>query len=154
QFFAKEFQAGREPEWNPYQFAGAPCMVARFSPFAFQFRILSPIVLAWVQLLSAIIAGVGMYAFCRRVLQVSSWPALFVSWCYPLTGFFVLWQGYQTSKPVCWLPWVFLGLDELLRRRKLLAGPFLSILTCFVFTSGNPDVAGQVLLAGAAYGCW
>ena len=68
-FAASEIHAGRLPMWAPYHFAGAPFIWPKFSPFlALQCATASPVVLAWSQLLAAIVAGLGAYLFCRRVL--------------------------------------------------------------------------------------
>jgi hypothetical protein len=154
-FAAAEFQAGRLPMWNPYNFAGAPFIWPKFSPFlALQCATASPVVLAWSQLLAAIVAGLGAYRFCRRVLGVSFWSAAIAAWCYPLTGFFVLWQGYTTCLPVVWLPWILLAVDQTARGASALAPIGLSAATCLVLISGQLDVAGQVLLTSGLYGVW
>ncbi|MGD0261262.1 MAG: hypothetical protein ABSD29_15730 [Verrucomicrobiota bacterium] len=154
-FAAAELHAGRLPMWTPYNFAGAPFIWPKFSPFlALQCATASPVVLAWSQLLAAIVAGLGAYLFCRRVLVVSFWPAAIAAWCYPLTGFFVLWQGYPTCLPVVWLPWILLAVDQTARGASALAPVGLSAVTCLVLVSGQLDVAGQVLLASGLYGLW
>src|SRR6266481_1802995 len=71
-FAASEFRAGRLPMWAPYHFGGAPFIWPKFSPFlALQCLTESPLVLAWTQLLAAIITGVGAYLFFRSVLGLS-----------------------------------------------------------------------------------
>ena len=154
-FAAAELHAGRLPMWNPFNFAGAPFIWPKFSPFlALQCVTASPVVLAWSQLLAAIVAGLGAYLFCRRVLAVSFWPAAIASWCYPLTGFFVLWQGYPTCLPVVWLPWMLLAVDKTVRGASALAPIGLSVVTGLVLINGQLDVAAQVLLASGLYGLW
>ena len=154
-FAVAEFHAGRLPMWAPYNFAGAPFIRSKFSPFlALQCATVSPVVLAWSQLLAAILAGLGAYLFCRRVLAVSFWPAAIASWCYPLTGFFVLWQGYTTCLPVVWFPWILLAVDKTARGASALAPVGLSAATCLVLISGQLDIAAQVLLASGLYALW
>src|ERR1039458_1767690 len=115
-FAVSEIQAGRLPMWAPYQFAGVPFCWPKFSPFlALECATASPVVLAWSQLLAAIVAGLGAYLFCRRALAVSFWPAAIAGWCYPLTGFFVFWQGFPTGLPAHWLPWILLAVDRTVR---------------------------------------
>jgi hypothetical protein len=67
-FAARELHAGRLPLWTPYYFAGAPFLRPIFSPFALlECATESPVILAWVELATALVAGFGMYQFCRRV---------------------------------------------------------------------------------------
>ena len=176
-FAASEFQAGRLPMWAPYHFAGVPFIWPKFSPFlALECVTASPVVLAWVQLLAAMVVGLGAYLFCRRALAVSFWPAAIAGWCYPLTGFFVFWQGFPTGVSVHWLPWILLAVDRTVRggsprkdgpltpalspsegERGLassLAPLGLSVVTCLVLVSGHLDVAGQVLLVSGLYALW
>jgi hypothetical protein len=87
-------------------------------------------------------------------LGVSFWPAALCAWCYPLTAFFALWQGFPTGLAACWLPWIFLAVDETVRGDSFLAPVGLSLVTFFVLTSGHIDVAGQVLLGSGIYAVW
>ncbi|HVM48524.1 MAG TPA: hypothetical protein VMU04_10885 [Candidatus Acidoferrum sp.] len=115
-FEVSELHAGRLPMWAPYHFAGVPFIWPKFSPLlALGSVIASPKVLAWSQLLAAIVAGVGAYLFCRRALGVSFWPGAVAGWCYPMTGFLVLWQGWPTSLAVYWLPCILLAVDRTVR---------------------------------------
>ena len=112
-FAAAEMRAGRIPLWTPYGFAGAPFAdFAKYSPFNLVYTLLpSPFTLAWIQLLKSLVAGMGAYLFFRRALRVSFWPAAFGAWCYPLSGFFVLWQGYPSTFVTAWFPWLLVAVD-------------------------------------------
>ena len=124
-FAAEELHAGRLPIWFPYHYAGAPFMWARFSPFmGLESCTASPVVLAWAQLLTALVAGLGAYAFFRSSLALGFWRAAICSWSYPLTGFFVFWQGFATGMAVNWLPWMFLAVDKTVRRPSTVAKKF------------------------------
>lgn len=154
-FTAAELRAGRLPLWAPYQYAGVPLVWPKFSPFVLmQVAWESPVVLAWVQLVEAVVAGVGAYLFCRRALEVGFWPAVIVGWCYPLTGFFVFWQGLPTCNAVYWLGWILLAVDRAVLRPSIPTIAALSAVTCLVLISGHVDVAGQTLLASGLYGLW
>jgi hypothetical protein len=154
-FAVSEIQKGRFPLWAPYQYAGVPYVWPKFSPFLLlEYTTQSPIILAWAQLLAALVTGMGMYFFCRQMLHVSFWPATICAWCYPLTAFFILWQGYPTRLPVCWLPWIFLFADKTIRSANYRAVIGLSLATGLVLISGNIDVAGQVLLGCGLYAIW
>jgi hypothetical protein len=154
-FGAAEIRAGRFPTWSPWQYAGAPFAAPKFSPFLLLgFLIESPIILPWIQMLAAIVAGVGAYVFFRRVLQVSFWPAAICAWCYPLTGFFILWQGFQTGNSIYWLPWLFLAVNETARCRTRLAQLALAAVTALTVVSGHLDVACQALLSSGLFALW
>jgi len=154
-FLGSELRSGRFPLWNPYQYAGAPDIRPKFSPFVLLSAMTaSPKVIPWIELLKAIVSSLGAYFFCRRVLQVAFWPAAIVGWCYPLTGFFVLWQGFSAAASLAWLPWLLLEVDKTARGENPWAAPALSVVTWLVLVSGQLDIAGQVLLASGLYAVW
>jgi hypothetical protein len=154
-FAAAEYRARRVPLWTPYNYAGAPFIWPKFSPFlALQCLARLPVLVPWSQMLMALAAGVGAYVFCRRVLGVSFWPAAICGWCYPVSGFFVLWQGYGTCLPVVWLPWILVAVDKTARGQSGLAPVGLSVATGLVLISGQLDMAAEVLLASGFYALW
>jgi hypothetical protein len=154
-FAASEFRAGRLPMWAPDYYAGAPFIWPKFSPFlALQCCVESPVVLAWAQLLAAVVGALGAYFFFRRALGVSFWSAAVAAWCYPITAFFIFWQGFPTGQAVYWLPSLLLMVDNVVRGR-IPGAPFgLTVVTCLVLVSGHLDVAGQVLLVSGLYALW
>jgi hypothetical protein len=155
-FAAAEFRAGRLPLWTPYSFAGTPfAHFGKYSPFSVIYYCFpSPVTLAWIQLIKSLVAAGGAYLFFRRVLAVGFWPAVFGAWCYPLTGFFVLWQGYPITFVTAWFPWVLLATESVVRRPRGWGGPVLAVLTCLTILSGHVDVAGQVMLASGLFAIW
>ena len=155
QFAISEIHEGRFPLWAPYHYGGVPFIWPKYSLFLLlECCTRSPVILAWTQLFAALVAGMGMYFFSRRVLMVSFWPAAVCAWCYPLTAFFVLWQGFLTGLAVYWLPWIFLLVDKTIRGASPSATISLSFVTFLVLTSGHIDVAGQVLLGSGIYAVW
>jgi hypothetical protein len=103
--------------------------------------------------MSALVAGFGAFAFCRRVLKLSYWPSALAAWCYPITGWFVLFQGFPACIPVVWLPWSCYAIDRTIQGAK--AGAIgLAVVTGLVLVSGNLDVAGQVLLVSGLFALW
>jgi hypothetical protein len=149
-----ELRAGRLPLWNPYQYAGVPSLSA-FSPFALLGGLVrSPRVLPWIALLAALISGLGAYSFARRVLHVAPWPAIVAGWCYPVTGFFVLWQGLSLPYPVVWLPWLLCAVHHVVHRSSRWSIAFLSATTALVVISGHLDMAGQILVVSALFATW
>ena len=154
-FLRSEFRAGRIPLWDPNQYAGAPAVAPKLSPFNLLFvAIESPVVIAWAQLLVALLAGTGMYVFLRRAVGLRYWPSLFAAWCYPLTGYFALWQGYTVSLPVIWLPWLLLAIRSTSLRPLGFGGIGVAAATMLVITAGQFDVAALVLLTSGLYALW
>ena len=108
QFAISEFHEGRFPLWSPCNFAGVPVVGPKYSVFfLLECCVKSPVILAWTQCLAALVAGAGMYFFCRQMLRVGFWPAAVCAWCYPLTAFLVLWQCFGIGMTIIWLPWLF-----------------------------------------------
>jgi hypothetical protein len=154
-FTAAEIHAGRFPMWTTYQYAGSPLVWPKFSPFILLgCAFLSPFILPWVQLFAAIVSGLGFYLFARRALGVGYWAAAIPAWCYPMTGFFVFWQGFPTCAAAYWFPWLLLAVDRTVRQTTKMAMVGLSAVTGLVLISGHIDVAGQALLASGLYAAW
>jgi hypothetical protein len=152
QFAIAELRAGRLPFWSPFEFGGVGCYRWTLSPpWLLGYLIESPVVLAWIQLLTALLAGGGAYLFFRHVVRVVFWPAAIAAWCYPLTGAFVIWQGFWLPAVMCWLPWLLLAVEICLRRPAGWGGPALALLSGIVLLSGAVDIGGQVLLASGVY---
>jgi len=153
-FAAREISAGRFPRWTPHEFGGVPFTWPKYSPF-FLLTALSesPFFIAWVQVLGALVAGFGAFAFCLRVLKLSHWPSILAAWCYPLTGWFILWQGFAAAAPVLWLPWILYAIDRTIQGVRG-AGIGLAVVTALVLVSGNLDIAGQVLLVAGLFTLW
>jgi hypothetical protein len=154
-FAVSEIHQGRLPLWVPYQFGGAPSVWPKYSLFLLlECCAKSPVILAWGQLFAALVGGLGMYCFCRQTLKVIFWPSVVCSWLFPLTAFFSLWQGTLMVWSVYWLPWMFLLVDKTVRGLNPLAPPSLAVVTLLVLTSGQIDVAGQVLLGSGVFAVW
>jgi hypothetical protein len=154
-FAVSEVQAGRLPQWTPNSYGGTLAMASKYSPYyllMYLFR--SPAVLAWIHIPVALAAGLGMYVFCRRTLGVDFWPATIVAWCYPMTGFFVFWEGHGLAFVVSWLPWLLLAVDAAVRQKSRFATPWLALATWLTIVSANIDIAAQVLLTSGLYAVW
>lgn len=151
-FVARELAEGRMPFWLPYQYGGVPLVWPRFSPLILLSCLTeSPRILAWAQLAAALTAGLGAYLFLRRALGVSFWAAVFPAWCFPISGFLVLWQGFPTCGSVHFLPWLLLAVDASLRRPGRRATAGVAVATLLVLIGGHIDVAGQVLLLAGVF---
>jgi hypothetical protein len=150
-----ELRRGRIPLWTPYIFAGTPAFRVGLSPpWLLAYLIKSPVVLAWTQMFLALIAGLGMYYFCRRILGLGPWPSVIAAWCYPLTGEYVLWVGQYLPAVMCWLPWSLAAVDRAVRAPRGWGGPAVGIVTMLLLLGGAVDIAGQVLLISGLYSLW
>lgn len=156
EFCAAEFRAGRIPLWQPANYAGAPFAVwPKFSPFELPYVLFSsPFTLVWMQVLQALCAGSGLYVFLRRAVALPFWPAAVASWCFPLLGFFVVWQGYPVTAPVCWLPWLLWSVDGAIRHPFGWSSLGVAAVTGLLLLSGQSDVGGLVLLTSGLYALW
>src|ERR1043166_5875443 len=149
-----ELSAGRLPAWNPYQYAGVPS-ISFLSPFSiFGALIGSPLILPWLSLALALVAGTGMYAFGRRVLQVGNWPATIAAWCYPVTGFWIFWQSSSLPYPVVWLPWLLCAIHDAILGPKRWTIPAVALLTMLTLVSGHLDMAALVLIVCGVFAIW
>jgi hypothetical protein len=155
QFGAAELRAGRWPAWDPYQFAGARFAAPMYSPYLlFRFCIGSPIAIAWLQVILALVTGSGVYCFCRHALGTGWWPAAIAAWCWPLSGALVLWQGNILPLTVSFLPWILLAVHQSVRRPGGWSALGLALATLLVLVSGHLAIAAQVLLASGFYAVW
>jgi hypothetical protein len=155
-FIAAEYRAGRVPLWMPDEFCGCPLAVfPKYSLFdALYYLFPTPFSLPWVQLAKSLAAGFGAFLFFRRVLGARFRPAVAGAACYPITGFFMLWQGYYLSYTLALFPWLLLAVDRVVRRPAGPWGPALAVLTALGLTVGAIDIAGQVLLAVGLFALW
>ena len=154
-FTTEEMAAGRWAVWTPYQYAGTPMPYGTYSPmWLLRSCVQSPVVIAWVQLLIALSIGFGAYVFCRQVLDVGFWPAALAAWCFPMTGFFIFWEGYPLAWVAGWLPWLFWAVDKTVRRPGSWGALALTLVTYLTVADRQLDIAGQVLLASGIFAVW
>lgn len=155
-FVVSELREGRIPLWNPHGYTGAPfANFFKYSPFMWPYYLFgAPWTLAWIQLLVALVAGAGTYVFARRVLDLSVWSSGVAACLYPLTGFYMLWQGFSLPYVTAWFPWLLVATDRTVRSPLHWSGPVLALLTTASLVSGQVDVAGQALLASGIFAIW
>ena len=84
---------------------------------------------------------------------MSFWPATLVAWCYPLTGFFIFWQGFPTCASAYWLPWLLSAVQWTVRGNRI-APVGLALATGLALVSGHIDVAALVLLVSGLFALW
>lgn len=156
QFAAGEVRAGRLPVWDPYGYCGAPFAdFGKYSLFMLPHYLSpSPVVIAWVQVLKALVAGVGAYLFFRRVLGARFWPAAVGAWVYPLSAFLMLWRGDPISDVAAWYPAALVAVHHAVRRPFGRGVPALAAVTALAVFAGHADIAGQVLVGSGLFAVW
>jgi hypothetical protein len=107
-FSVEAARAGRIPLWNPLNYCGTPFLAANHPSFFYPLRVIDYLfpgtaAIAWGQLAKAVLAGIGIYLFARRVLRVSFWPAAVGAALWPNVHSLVLWAGFEVSQsePSC-----------------------------------------------------
>jgi hypothetical protein len=158
-FAVERVRAGEVPLWNPYILCGAPFVAANhtavFSPFRWlDYLWPGPWVLAWDQVLRALVAGSGAYLFFRRELAASFVAAAVGCWCYPLSGTLVMTVNWGHGATVTWLPWVLLASGSIVRSPGALTIAGVALTTAATQVSGHAATGGQVLLTGGVYFLW
>ena len=157
-FSAREVRAGRLPTWNPYAYCGSPFLAnmqsAVFSPFnALYYVWPSPRALAWMQVLKALVAGIGTYGLMLTI-GMRRWPALVGGWCFPLAGFLTVWLNFPLSAAAVWLPAGMWSVAALLQRPRGWGGPALAALVGLMLVSGHLETSAHVLLGMGMFGLW
>lgn len=156
QFATAEVRAGRLPLWNPHCYCGAPFLAANNTAVLSPFRVLDylapgPTTIAWGVMLRALVGGLGVFWFLRVALRLGFWPSSIGAWCFPLSGFQVLWTGFPPSHAALWLPWVLLAVDRVIRRPFGFGAPLLGVVTGLLMVSGHAATGAQVLVASGFY---
>ena len=160
QFHRSEVLAGRLPLWNPYSLGGTPFLAnsvsALFSPLRWLLMIL-PIHLyfEYAALIKLLLAGSGVYLFCRRLGLTSEYSAL-GSFCYLFAGynvFFLTFPNGFISALLGWGLWQVESFFQTGRRRHL---AFLAVILASAYLGGNMQCAAlhhlaYVLFAGVRF---
>lgn len=155
-YAVESIRSGRIPLWIPYNYCGTPFLAANHTSVFYPLRVLDylfpgPVVIAWVQLAKALLAGLGAYLFLRRALQLGFWSATFAAALWPCTGFLVLWAGFTISQVGAHLPWMLLCADECVKKPRSLWPVALALATGVLLVSGHASIAAHVLLATGLY---
>jgi len=164
QFLFTSLKHGIIPFWSPYSVLGLPFL---FSPSLAFFHPLTQLILVlefiinnnlsieitgkiiqYVIIFSFCIGAVGMYAFSRRVLNVSWLAALFAGVAFSLNPFLI---HDVHSVFVDWgvnsVPWIFLFLVLFLSKPSLKTYFAIVVLNVLVFATGYPYYYVYFILA-------
>ncbi len=155
----RQWQEGKVPLWNPYNFSGAPLLAnfqsAALYPFNTLFLIFSKET-AWTILvaLQPLLALFFAYLYLRSI-RVSVLASLFGSVSYSISGFMTVWLEYNTVGHImAWLPLQLLSIELLSQKnsRSLWGHILLTLSVAFALLSGHPQVALYSIFFCAIYG--
>jgi hypothetical protein len=151
---AEALRHGVFPLTNPYVYCGAPDPLSpKWSLPAYLSALFpSPVTIAWTHLAIALVAGSGMYRLTRGVFAVGFWAACVAAWCYPLTGFFVVWQGYHLDYAAAWFPWMLWAVWKVATTGSVKY--WLALIAVTWQPLVRLDVAGHEMIACGLWGAW
>lgn len=155
---AKALANGQLPFWTPDIMGGYPLLAEGEGGFLYPIGLLLSLLLPPVPalnyqlLLHLVIAGLGMYAFCRS-LRLDSLSATLGGLIYILCGFTIAHLDHlSVTSAAAWLPWLFLLVEWLAtRQRPGLCAALLALVVGLQFSAGHAQVSFLSLLALGLY---
>ena len=160
-FHRSEVFEGRLPLWNPFVLNGTPFLAnsvsALFSPLRWLLLAL-PIHLyfEYAALLKLLLAGTGVFFFCRRI-GLPSDCSLLAGLCFLFAGYNIFFLTFPNGFIAALLGWGLLQIESYAqsRRRIHLAG--LAVILAAAYLSGNMQCAFLQQMAYLLYAfvrCW
>jgi hypothetical protein len=159
-WFAREFQAGRFPLWNPLIFAGYPALADGEGGLAYPLHLLLLRLLSaeqafiWLRVSSVLIAALSLYALCRA-LGLGRIAGVVGGLAFGMGSFFVSQQHHENvMRTAAWLPLVLALTEWSLhragwRRHLLLTGAGVALAMSALGL--HPQVLGMSLLGFSAF---
>ncbi|MFC2023601.1 YfhO family protein [Chloroflexota bacterium] len=144
-FIREALQAGQLPLWNPYIFSGGPAMshpqYLFFYPPQMLLRLLPlNLSLSWTVALHVCLAGIGMFALCRR-LRMEPWIALTCGLVCMLNSGLLLrvYAGHvQLFFALAWFPLVWLLVMVALDTGRVAALAGAAVGMAMIILTGHP----------------
>ena len=145
EFLRSEVLQGRLPLWNPYAAAGTPFLAtgvsAVFSPLQWLLLLLpASLYFEYSALLKLILAGSGIYLFCRCT-GLSRSASVAAGLAYQLGGYSVFTLGYVNSNGSMLLGWGLLFVELFVRSGRRIWLVALSGILGASYLSGQMQVA-------------
>jgi hypothetical protein len=150
---------GRVPFWNPHILCGTPhfALIQNNSlyPLTVPFDFAEPVAgMAYSICLHLALAGVLMYLFLRRS-GLDAGAAMVGGFVFQLNGMFLTRLGMPCFVfSGTWIPLLLLGVDGLVRARRLYEGWPLLVGTALSILGGHPQITSLGLAMAAAYLAW
>jgi hypothetical protein len=137
------------PAWTNTVGAGRPLLAAQQSAPLYPTNLPAYVMPFWdslelTALLKVLLAGVGMALFCRS-LGLRAGPALIGAVAFACSTYFVGWLAHPHTNVYLVLPWILLGVRELVRRPSPLAAVGLGAVLGLALLGGHPP---SLLLIG------
>lgn len=157
----RQWQEGKIPLWNPYNFSGSPLLAnfqsAAMYPLNSLFLIFSK-EHAWSLLvaLQPLLALVFTYLYLR-LIGISMLASLFGAVSYGISGFMTVWLEYNTVGHImAWLPLQLLSIELLSQKnfRSLWGYILLTLSVALSLLAGHPQVALYAIFFTAIYGAF
>ncbi|MDQ2985596.1 MAG: hypothetical protein M3R13_02600 [Armatimonadota bacterium] len=169
-YMLESFRSGHVPLWNPNTLGGAPFLANSQSAPLYPLHWLWPFdaesLLGFSAWLHLFIAGLGVFALCRR-LGATSWGGLVAAISVQLSAFFIAWIALPSVvMTAAWIPWCLWGvlwvaqaqpppnLPQALGRD--LGRPVAAVGVCvgMMLLAGHLQIAAYGLLAIVAFVFW
>lgn len=159
--YAEELRRLSLPLWTPHVMAGFPLLaegqLGALYPPNLILHLLLPVPLALNVFILGhlLLAGVGAYAFARR-LDLRRIAAVFSGLVFALGGFFVAHLNHiNIVACAAWMPWLFLLVDRLVvgetPGHRLQHAALLALELGLEFLAGHPQIALLTFVAVLAY---
>ena len=131
------------PAWTNTIGAGRPLLAAQQSAPLYPTNLMAYVLPVWeslelTALFKVLLAGLGTALFCRA-LGLRAGPALLGAVAFAFSTYFVVWLAHPHTNVYLTLPWILLGVRELVRRRTPLAAVGLGAALGLALLGGHPQ---------------
>lgn len=143
------------PLWNKSQGFGKPLgadmMSASFSIFRIPLYVFPKIaVFDLVTILRIITAALGMFLFLKNQ-KFSNYSSLFAAILFSLSGYFIYYINMGHIQVEVLMPWLFLALDNHLKKRSYKSILILSLVLGLIFMGGHPESMVIIIVFASFY---
>src|SRR4051794_5562427 len=151
----RAIRGGELPDWVGDIGAGRPMLAAQQTAPLFPTNYVAYLLpfwdsLEWTALLKLLLAGAGMFLFCRA-LALERAPALLGAIAFAFSTYFVGWLAHPHTNVYLLLPWLLLAIRTTIRRRTPLAAAGLGAVLGLAFLAGHPPSLLLIGLLAAPY---
>lgn len=156
-FLHDAWRDGELPFWNPYSFCGTPFLAdpqaqALYPPSWLVLPLDPGYAMGVFLFLHLAVAGAGMALLLRR--HAADLRVAVLGGCaFAVSGFFAKHFGLPSFlATAAWLPWVFLAVEEVVRRPGARSAAYLALAGAATFLAGQPQMAMMIAYGAATFG--